>query len=758
MDEYDRGMRPLPAFTGSADQPEQAAEEPATELPPGLTEALVGTVAETLPVILAHIPHGPAVTLGRLGAPDVPANGFATSFSRLPMRLSSRPGTSKVLSHLQALGDVLAERLLGALELAVDALPMDIPGTVRGYLGPHEYPQNFAIATMSGPGGETVGAVSLLDRLRPGGTGLIAALVASLAGDAAVAPLLAVGLDVDGEENIAARHGAAHLALAVVTATAVLRQLRVPLVEAKPPVVVGAALGAAVALLRERPMPAAYPSALLAKRRADYLLPRSSSGSVEVGDYRFALTEGPFPGSVEFSGNGLVAVVPGGAVIRAGTEDGPVAVILRVVADPPDTADLDWWDDVVEVSWIAAEGFASVRGPAGLGAAQLREQTPPWPGEYRLRVHAAGRDGDDNERYELVVWTAPPAPEIVYKRTDRLGHRLRGEAAPEVALAPQVGYRWVRKSWLADAATVTVVAANALDDVLRGFGADPAVPVSARELSAEMGIDPWVAVLGVDGGVLAVEFNGYQGSHRPVLEPLSRLGRTASMYWNVNAVTRLSFARAGTVLAAFEVGHDEPVTDPEVLAALDGLDLDNWRDRVEKGLVAVERFAGHHLRPEDLDRLVAADVAYRILPHLPELYPEARLPDGSRRFPGQGPLGADTDMLALLPERTLRDLAWQAATDAATHAGLTEHPAVEATLTARHLSPAAETLARTTQLGGHTEHHWLWTTLHRATNPDPLAAAIGALDAARYAVGATAADLLDRARTIAHTAPRNPRP
>ena len=40
----------------------------------------------------------------------------------------------------------------------------------------------------------------------------------------------------------------------------------------------------------------------------------------------------------------------------------------------------------------------------------------------------------------------------------------------------------------------------------------------------------------------------------------------------------------------------------------------------------------------------------------------------------------------------------------------------------------------------------MWMTLHRATNPDPLAAAIGALDAARYAVGAAAADLLDRAR------------
>ncbi|WP_246257818.1 DUF6461 domain-containing protein [Amycolatopsis anabasis] len=652
-----------------------------------------------------------------------------------------------MVSHLRWLGEVRAERLLGALELTVPVLPLDIPQVMRDYVGPEENPHGFSLVMMGGSGGETLHAVSTLDRLRPGITGVIAALVAELARHEVVAPLLKAPVPELGDEAaIAARHGAVHLALAVVTAAVVLRQVQVPLLGAEPPVVVGAALGAAVALLRGLPMPPAYAGALLAKRRAEYLLPRSSAGSVAVTDHRFALVEGAFPGVVEFSRNGLVEVVPGGVVVRTGVAEGHLAVHVRVLADPPDTVELEWWDEVVEVSWTAAQGFASVRGPGEAVTGSLRELTPPWPGDYRVRVHACGRDGEEDERYELVVWAAPAGPEVVHKRGDRLGHRLRGEPVPATDIPPQVGYRWVRKSWLSDAATVTAVAAGSPEEVLRGFGADPAVPVSARELAEQMDIDPWVSVLRVGDKVLAVEFNGYQGSYRPVLEPLSRLGRTASMFWNVNAVTRLSFARDGAVLAGFELGQDEPVDDPEVRAALDGLDLGNYRDRVEKGLVAVERFTGLRLRPEDLDRLVEADVGYRILPYLPELYPEARLPDGARRFAGHGPLGEDTDLLAFLPEQALRELAWQAATEAAVHVGLAENPAVTDSLAARRLGPEADTLARTSQLRGHGQHHWMWMTLHRATNPDPLAAAIGALDAARYALGGNAADLLDRAR------------
>nr|WP_244170367.1 hypothetical protein [Amycolatopsis tolypomycina] len=97
-----------------------------------------------------------------------------------------------------------------------------------------------------------------------------------------------------------------------------------------------------------------------------------------------------------------------------------------------------------------------------------------------------------------------------------------------------------------------------------------------------------------------------------MLTTASRAGRAASMFWNVNAVTRLSFARAGEVLASFEPGLSEPSADEEVVAALAGLDWRDHRDCTEKGLVAVERFTGRGLSAEDLAEFDRRGVAYRI--------------------------------------------------------------------------------------------------------------------------------------------------
>jgi hypothetical protein len=49
-----------------------------------------------------------------------------------------------------------------------------------------------------------------------------------------------------------------------------------------------------------------------------------------------------------------------------------------------------------------------------------------------------------------------------------------------------------------------------------------------------------------------------------------------------------------------------------VTAALAGLDLAGHRDRDEKGLVAVERFTGRGLHPEDLADVDRLGVAHRL--------------------------------------------------------------------------------------------------------------------------------------------------
>jgi hypothetical protein len=175
----------------------------------------------------------------------------------------------------------------------------------------------------------------------------------------------------------------------------------------------------------------------------------------------------------------------------------------------------------------------------------------------------------------------------------------------------------VKRSALDIAATVTVVTGSSVEEVLRAFGADPKRPESLRaianDVNGRMSIDPWVAVLEAGTAMLAIEYNGFQGSNEAVMRRASARGRAASMFWNVNAMTRLSFAENGQLLASFEPPEDVDA-GPAVAAALDGLDFDDYRNKTAKGLVAVQRFTGRGTTARDLDQIEAADTAFRITP------------------------------------------------------------------------------------------------------------------------------------------------
>jgi hypothetical protein len=329
-------------------------------------------------------------------------------------------------------------------------------------------------------------------------------------------------------------------------------------------------------------------------------------------DHQIALIEGEPPAAVDFSANGLVAPVADGVVVRTGTTDGGVHVELRVSEEAPPDLELIGWDEIVEVSWTAPSGSARIFG-SGMGVG-----TPPWPGEYRVRVSARGRDRSDGRAYvRLHVWPAPLAPQTVHKRSDLLGYRLRGEPAPVRPDPHEAPHLWILDSWVQVAATVTVVTGATFEEVLRSFGADPARSMSLRARREIYDIDPpCVAVTTVDGGVAAVEDNGWEASARPVVEALSRSGRAASVYWNVDGLKRLSFAENGQLLASFEPGFGvESAVPPEVAEALQGIDFEDYRDKVPKGLAAAVRFTGAVLRKEDIERIEAADLVYPISRH-----------------------------------------------------------------------------------------------------------------------------------------------
>ncbi|WP_055409342.1 DUF6461 domain-containing protein [Frankia sp. ACN1ag] len=602
-----------------------------------VAQALAEVVAEVLPQLAARVPAAPAAVVGRLGA-AAPFLGAARPRSAPPGQMQSFAarrqghGGSAVVAALRALGVPVAERLLGALELAVDDLRLaPVPGLPELRL-----PRQVIFAERAGtgdPDGAAVRAVQRLDQALPEASAMVSTLLTVLARHPMIVPLLAdadiepAETETETEAAIAAGHGAMHLALGVAVAAAVLPTAALAPLIAGPPVIVGTGLGAAAVYLASAPMPPGYGEALLAKRRSEYRLPRSCAGSVHVRGHRFGLVEGPFPAGVDtdadaaFSANGLVTVVPGGAVIRTGQAEGTVRIRLRVLAEPPPDPDsprpggwnLRDWDEVVEVSWHADVGSASVVSSDGTPAAEaLREQTPPWSGDYRLRVAARGRDdANRGESYELWVWPAPPAPELVRRRTDQLGHRLRRE--PEPPAPPEGHLRWVYSSMLAEAATITVVSGADRDDVVRAFGADPRHRrslVSLIDLPDRAG---WIAVLAVPeaGVVVVAEDNWFAGSDPATMRALSRLGPAASMFWNINAVTRLTLARDGDIVAAGELTEDYPA-GPEAASYLAGIDLTSWRNRIAKGLLVVERFTGYGLRPGDLDRLWTEDLAHRI--------------------------------------------------------------------------------------------------------------------------------------------------
>ncbi|MFI7344020.1 DUF6461 domain-containing protein [Streptomyces sp. NPDC050085] len=148
---------------------------------------------------------------------------------------------------------------------------------------------------------------------------------------------------------------------------------------------------------------------------------------------------------------------------------------------------------------------------------------------------------------------------------------------------------------LAEAATFTAVRGADEDAVIRLFGGDlgQASPMYLEELREHYDGD-LILVSRSGPAVVVVENNNYQGAREEVLRPLSRLGRSASAFWNVNAVSQLSLAEDGLVLSMLDMVMPEDAfgARPEAWQPLlEGLAFgvgSGWGE----GLAAVERATG----------------------------------------------------------------------------------------------------------------------------------------------------------------------
>lgn len=336
-------------------------------------------------------------------------------------------------------------------------------------------------------------------------------------------------------------------------------------------------------------------------------------GAMPVSGHRFALTDGQFPiGPASFAENGLVEAGSRGVLVRTGRADGEVQVWFTVQPRPPDEVDLASWDEVVEVSWTAGGGSMTLRDLIGSAASDPFRTVAP-AGEYRVRVHATDRDGPvDRESFEVIVWPAPSGPPVVHKRTDRLGHRLRGEPEPPAVGRPEARYDWVESGWHEDGgACITLVSGLSEAEVLDTLGAQIDRAATRANLAADDVY--WIVAAGTVGAaVLAIEPAGVNRGFF-TLRQLSRRGRAASFFWNVNALTGLGLSRDGADLADFSDWQSyADITDPEAVAALDGLDFADIRHCYARALLAMERFVGVEFSRGDVARIEERDVFYPV--------------------------------------------------------------------------------------------------------------------------------------------------
>ncbi|NJC13057.1 transposase [Micromonospora profundi] len=136
---------------------------------------------------------------------------------------------------------------------------------------------------------------------------------------------------------------------------------------------------------------------------------------------------------------------PGIAVSLTGASSGSVHVSVEVHDLPPpqpDAAAMAGWDEVVEQSILSPGGDLRV---AALSAdpPKLPVLCANGPGQYRIRLHARGReiapDGvafEPVEEYHFVVWPQATRPEVAHRLTDRYGAKAR-TAAPIPPPPPQ---------------------------------------------------------------------------------------------------------------------------------------------------------------------------------------------------------------------------------------------------------------------------------------------------------------------------------
>ncbi len=234
---------------------------------------------------------------------------------------------------------------------------------------------------------------------------------------------------------------------------------------------------------------------------------------------------------------------------------------------------------------------------------------------------------------------------------------------------------------------MTVVRGSDVAGVVRAMGGEPSVAPQPSHRSG-----PVAAVGTVGDVVVAVEPGGFQGSRPEVLRPASGHGLAVSVFWNEakTSLSRYAFAQEGEMVGTFEPGYD----------------------RVPEAFVRMERATGVALSADELTGITGL---WPLVPVLDDLRPAPPL-----RYHPLWRTDRDlVEAVAAAGPRRQRELAERAAAQAAEVTGLQRDADARHVVHREPASPRA----------------WAALAAYHATNPDPLAAALDALSAARIAAG-----------------------
>ncbi|MET8980970.1 hypothetical protein ABZX85_35745 [Streptomyces sp. NPDC004539] len=158
------------------------------------------------------------------------------------------------------------------------------------------------------------------------------------------------------------------------------------------------------------------------------------NGDVPVQYHQFDIKDedGPTGPELNYRQNGIIGVLDGVIVVTTGIHTGSVDVDIALHETEP-APDDGAWEEIVEISARSVSGDLQVRGMMD----DLDEELPvlafQGPGDYRLRLHARGRDtaidlapDEITEWYLVQVWPEPTRPMSVLRQTDRFGASNRG--------------------------------------------------------------------------------------------------------------------------------------------------------------------------------------------------------------------------------------------------------------------------------------------------------------------------------------------